>query len=57
MNYDIHSVSDGNDALGEVTIKLRSGSRTVTGRGLSTNIIESSILAYINGINKLIELE
>ncbi|HBR31949.1 MAG TPA: 2-isopropylmalate synthase, partial [Clostridiales bacterium] len=30
LNYDIHSVSDGNDALGEVTIKLRSGSRTVT---------------------------
>lgn len=56
VNYDIHSVSDGNDALGEVTVKLKSGERTVTGRGLSTNIIESSILAYINGINKLIEL-
>ncbi|HAN20632.1 MAG: 2-isopropylmalate synthase [Clostridiales bacterium GWF2_36_10] len=56
VNYDIHSVSDGNDALGEVTVKLKSGERIVTGRGLSTNIIESSILAYINGINKLIEL-
>jgi len=56
VNYDIHSVSDGNDALGEVTVKLKKGERTVTGRGLSTNIIESSILAYINGINKLIEM-
>lgn len=56
VNYDIHSVSDGNDALGEVTVRLKSGDRTVTGRGLSTNIIESSILAYINGINKLIEM-
>lgn len=57
LKYDIHSVSDGNDALGEVTVKMRSGNKTVTGRGLSTNIIESSILAYINGINKIIELQ
>ncbi|PKM63208.1 MAG: 2-isopropylmalate synthase [Firmicutes bacterium HGW-Firmicutes-21] len=57
VNYDIHSVSDGNDALGEVTVRLKAGDRTVTGRGLSTNIIESSILAYINGINKLVELQ
>lgn len=57
VKYDIHSVSDGNDALGEVTVKLKSGNKTVTGRGLSTNIIESSILAYINGINKLLEIE
>ena len=54
-NYSIHSVSQGKDALGEVTVKLRSGERTVIGRGLSTDIIESSILAYINGINKLID--
>lgn len=53
-NYSIHSVSDGNDALGEVTVKLRSGDTVVTGRGLSTDIIESSILAYINGVNKLL---
>ncbi len=55
-NYSIHSVSDGKDALGEVTVRLRAGDRTVTGRGLSTDIIESSILAYVNGINKLIQL-
>ena len=55
-NYNIHSVSDGNDALGEVTVKLRAKEKIVTGRGLSTDIIESSILAYLNGINKLIEL-
>ncbi|NLN55181.1 MAG: 2-isopropylmalate synthase [Clostridiales bacterium] len=54
-NYSIHSVSQGKDALGEVTVKLRSGERTVIGRGLSTDIIESSILAYVNGINKLID--
>ncbi len=54
-NYTIHSVSGGNDALGEVTVRVRNGDKSVIGRGLSTDIIESSILAYINGINKLIE--
>ncbi|MBP7344888.1 MAG: 2-isopropylmalate synthase [Clostridia bacterium] len=56
VNYSIHSVSDGNDALGEVTVKLKSKDIIVTGRGLSTNIIESSIMAYINGINKILEM-
>lgn len=54
-DYAIHSVSEGKDALGEVVVKLKSGNTIVTGRGLSTNIIESSILAYINGVNKLLE--
>ncbi|NLK39254.1 MAG: 2-isopropylmalate synthase [Clostridiales bacterium] len=55
-HYNIHSVSDGTDALGEVTVRMRSGDHVVTGRGLSTDIIESSILAYVNGINKLLAL-
>ncbi|MDR1805614.1 MAG: 2-isopropylmalate synthase [Clostridium sp.] len=52
-SYSIHSSSDGKDALGEVVVKLRRGEQIVTGRGLSTDIIESSILAYVNAINKL----
>jgi 2-isopropylmalate synthase len=52
-DYRINSVSDGEDALGEVTVKVKSGDRSVRGRGLSTDVIESSILAYINAVNKL----
>jgi 2-isopropylmalate synthase len=54
-DYGIHSISEGKDALGEVIVKLKNGDETVTGRGLSTDIIESSILAYINGLNKILE--
>ncbi len=54
-DYSIHSVSDGKDALGEVIVKVKYGDTIVTGRGLSTNIIESSILAYLNGVNKILE--
>ena len=55
IDYAIRSVSDGKDALGEVVVKIRAGENIVTGRGLSTNIIESSILAYLNGVNKILE--
>ena len=54
-DYAIHSVSEGKDALGEVVVKIKANDKLVTGRGLSTNIIESSILAYLNGVNKIME--
>jgi len=54
QSYKINAVSQGEDALGEVVVKVSSEKRTVTGRGLSTDIIESSILAYVNAINKLL---
>ena len=51
--YSIHSVSEGEDALGEVLLKLKDGDELFTGRGLSTDIIESSILAYLGAMNKI----
>lgn len=52
-HYSIRSVSEGGDALGEVTVKVVCEGQRVTGRGLSTDILESSIRAYLNAINKL----
>ncbi len=51
-NYAITSVTQGEDALGEVAVKLERGGRLTSGRGLSTDIIEASIRAYINALNK-----
>ena len=51
--YNIHSVSEGKDTLGDVTIKLMSEGKTYTGKGLSTDVIEASITAYIKAVNKL----
>ena len=51
--YRISSVSEGKDTLGEVHVKLIAGNRSFQGRGLSTDIIEASILAYISACNKL----
>jgi len=52
-DYAIQTISEGKDAQGEAIVKLRCGDRVVTGRGLSTDVVEASILAYVNGMNKL----
>ena len=56
-DYGIKAVTGGMDALGEVTVRVRHGKALHVGRGLSTDIIEASILAYINAINRALALQ
>lgn len=52
-DYSLKSMTDGEDAQAEAIVKIViDGSEMVTGRGVSTDVIEASIKAYINGINK-----
>jgi len=51
--YTINSTSEGKDTLGDVSVKLKAGDKTYVGRGLSTDIIEASLKAYINAVNKM----
>ena len=53
MDYAIRAVSEGKDALGEVTLKVDFGDgELVTGKGASTDIIEASARAYLNAVNR-----
>jgi 2-isopropylmalate synthase len=51
--YSIKASTGGNDALGEVTVKVSEGNLKAVGYGVSTNIIEASAKAYINAINHM----
>lgn len=51
-SYQVRSVTSGRQAMGEVQIRVRYEDRSFTGRGVSTDIIEASALAYIKAINK-----
>ncbi|HEX8940201.1 MAG TPA: alpha-isopropylmalate synthase regulatory domain-containing protein, partial [Candidatus Limnocylindrales bacterium] len=57
--YEIKAVSGGEDAQGQALVRCRRSDDaadkpfTVTGQGLSTNIIEASIEAYLAATNKL----
>ena len=54
LNYNLRAITRGRDALGEVTVRLKSKNKEVVGRGTSTDIIEASTKAYINAVNKLL---
>jgi 2-isopropylmalate synthase len=53
IDYSLRAVSQGKDALGEVTVKVDFGDREmVTGKGASTDVIEASARAYLNAVNR-----
>lgn len=51
-SYNVHAAADGKDALGEAMVRLNINGKKVNGRGVSTDIMEASILAYMNALNK-----
>ncbi len=52
-DYRIRAVSRGHDAQGEVTVEIRHDGRTLRGRGLSTDILQASALAYLAALNRV----
>jgi 2-isopropylmalate synthase len=54
-DYGIRSVTDGKDALGEVTVKIKDGKKLFVGKSISQDIMEASVNAYVNAINKMID--
>lgn len=52
-DFQIQSVTEGKEAVGVTVVKLRSSGKLYSGKGISTDIVESSINAYINALNKI----
>ena len=53
-DYGLRAVTEGKDALGEVTVKVLRNDNRFIGRGISTDIMEASVKAYLNAINRAI---
>ena len=53
-DFQIRSVTEGREAMGETVVKLRSNGKLYSGRGISTDIVGSSIQAYISALNKIV---
>ncbi len=51
--YATRAVTGGKDAQGEVTVQVRHHERKVRGRGVSTDVIEAAVLAYLSAINRI----
>ncbi len=55
LEYGIRAVSGGQDAQGEVVVRVSDAKgHVVTGQGASTDIIEASAKAYLNAVNRLL---
>lgn len=53
-DYALRAVTEGKDALGEVTVRVSENGEIFTGKGVSTDIIEASVMAYLNAINRIV---
>ncbi|MGB1286753.1 MAG: 2-isopropylmalate synthase [Aggregatilineales bacterium] len=56
LEYSVHSVTEGIDALGEVTVRISppESKRTFGGYGADSDIIVASAKAYIAAVNRMI---
>ncbi|MCK9479848.1 MAG: 2-isopropylmalate synthase [Firmicutes bacterium] len=54
VDYTIRAVTGGHDALGEVNVKIENDGKSYIGRGISTDILESSILAFLSAVNRIV---
>jgi 2-isopropylmalate synthase len=53
--YTVSAVTEGDDALGEVTVMLRAAGRLASGQGVSTDILEASARAYVRALSNALE--
>lgn len=56
-DYTLRAISGGEDAQGEVNIKVKYDGAAYTGKGMSTDIVEASINAYVHAINKIVVMQ
>ena len=52
QEFNVHAVTPGRKAMGEVSVGVQIKGRRFSGRGASTDILEASARAYLNAINR-----
>lgn len=53
-DWQMQAVTEGQEAMGEAVVKLVADGKVYSGRGISTDIVGSSIRAYVNALNKIV---
>ena len=54
IEFSVKSVTEGIDALGEVTIRIRRDGNLFSGHSADTDVVVAAAQAYINAINRLV---
>ena len=53
-DFQIQAVTEGREAMGQTIVRLRSGGKLYSGRGISTDIVCAGIHAYLSALNKIV---
>ena len=54
IEFSVKSVTEGIDALGEVTIRIRRDGNLFSGHSADTDVVVAAAQAYINALNRLV---
>jgi 2-isopropylmalate synthase len=54
LDYRVHGVTGGADAVGEVFVQVEFDGVSHHGKGASTDVVEASVRAYLNATNKVL---
>ena len=54
---EVHSATPGEDAVGEVSLRLRVQGKVLTGRAASTDVVDAGVRAYLNALNKAAQIQ
>tara|TARA_B100000579_G_scaffold360311_1_gene317504 strand:+ start:1179 stop:1538 length:360 start_codon:yes stop_codon:yes gene_type:complete len=57
IEFSVKSVTEGIDALGEVTIRIRRDGNLFSGHSADTDVVVAAAQAYINALNRLVAAE
>ena len=52
-DFNVHSVTVGKDAQGEVMVEVEHEGQLYRGRGVSTDSVEASAKAFLDAINRI----
>tara|TARA_Y100001968_G_scaffold174761_1_gene160181 strand:- start:931 stop:2556 length:1626 start_codon:yes stop_codon:yes gene_type:complete len=57
VEFSVKSVTEGIDALGEVTIRVRSQNKLFSGHSADTDVVVAAAQAYVNALNRLLSFK
>ncbi|MFH0860412.1 MAG: 2-isopropylmalate synthase [Candidatus Altiarchaeota archaeon] len=53
--YHLDAITGGSDALADVTVRVAKGADVTLARGVHEDVVMASIIAFINGLNRLLK--
>lgn len=54
LDYTVRAITQGTDAVGEVFVHVEFEGASYTGKAASTDVVDASVRAYLNALNKAV---